>query len=58
MLPDEPYTSGACAEVYNGTQNGDPVAVKVLRTSNQESLMKLKKVSTGGERGALYLNTG
>ena len=42
-----PYTSGSCSEVYRGTQNGQSVAVKVLRTVDQESLTKLEKVSTG-----------
>jgi len=31
--------------VYHGKQGGEPVAVKVLRASNQETLIKLKKVS-------------
>ena len=47
-LHDERYTSRSCADVYRGTQNGEPVAVKILRTSDQESLTKLKKVSTMG----------
>ena len=47
-LSDESHTSRSCADVYCGTQNGEPVAVKILRTSNQESLVKLKKVSTRG----------
>ena len=46
-LPDEPHTSGTCANVYYGTQNGESVAVKVLRTSSQESTTKLMRVSAG-----------
>ncbi|KAF9645571.1 kinase-like protein [Thelephora ganbajun] len=42
-LPYEPHTSGTWAKVYQGKQDGESVAVKVLRTSNQESPMKLKK---------------
>ncbi|KAF9645573.1 kinase-like protein [Thelephora ganbajun] len=42
-LPDGPHASGTSAEVYQGKRNGESVAVKVLRTSNQESPMKLKK---------------
>jgi len=41
-----------------GTHEGGAVAVKVLRTSNQESAAKLKKVSTGGERAAKHVRTG
>ena len=49
-LHDDPHTSGTCAEVYRGIQKGEPVAVKVLRTSIQEDPDELKKVSTGGRR--------
>ncbi|KAF9647776.1 kinase-like protein [Thelephora ganbajun] len=42
-LPDGPHASGTSAEVYQGKQSGEFVAVKVLRASNQESPMKLKK---------------
>ena len=57
-LPEECYTSGGCAEVYRGTQNGEPVAVKVLRTSNQESRTKLVKVSTSGGQEAQHADIG
>jgi len=57
-LPDIPYTSGTCAEVYRGTHEGEYVAVKVLRTSHQEKLSTLKKVSTCGERGEEHVDTG
>ena len=46
-LPNEPHTSGTRAEIYCGTRNGEPVAVKVLRTSKQECPTKLEEVSTG-----------
>ena len=45
---DKPHTSGTCAEVYRGTQNGEPVAVKVLRTSKEEPPAVLRKVSGEG----------
>ena len=45
-LPNEPYTCGTRTNVYRGTQNGRSAGVKVLRTSNQEDLAKLKKVGT------------
>ena len=45
MLPKMPHTSGTCAEVYKGTHDGEAVAVKVLRTSSQESYARLVKVS-------------
>ena len=57
-LPEERYTSGTCAEVFRGTQNGEPVAVKVLRTSNQESRTKLVKVSTSGGQEAQHADIG
>ena len=57
-LPEERFTSGGCAEVYRGTQNGEPVAVKVLRTSNQESRTKLVKVSTSGGQEAQHADIG
>jgi hypothetical protein len=41
-----------------GTHEGKAVAVKVLRTSDQERAAKLKKVSTGGERGAKHVDAG
>ena len=41
-----------------GTHEGEAVAVKVLRTSNQESAAKLRKVSTGGGRGAKHADVG
>lgn len=44
-LPNEPYTSGTCAKVFRGERNGEIVAVKVLRTSDQESRTQLKGVS-------------
>ena len=49
MLPEKPLTSGRRAEVYMGTHDGDAVAVKVLRTPNQESAARIKKVSMGEE---------
>ena len=49
-FPEERYKDGTCAEVFRGTRNGEPVAVKVLRISNRESRTKLIKVSTGRER--------
>ena len=49
-LDNEPHAVGTFAEVYRGTRNGEPVAVKVLRTSNQESRTRLMKVSTGVDR--------
>ena len=57
-LPEIPYTSGTCAEVYMGTHEGEYVAVKVLRTSHQEKFTALKKVSTDGERGVKHVDTG
>ena len=39
-------------------QRTGPVAVKVLRTSNQESLEVLMKVSTGGGKEAQRVGTG
>ena len=47
-LENLPYTRGPCAEVYTGTHEGKAVAVKVLRTSDQESVAKLKKVCGAG----------
>jgi len=41
-----------------GTHAGQAAAVKVLRTSNQESAIELKKVGTGGEREANHADTG
>jgi hypothetical protein len=46
VLPSDPHSSGTSAEVYHGTQNGESMAVKVLRTPQQESATKLMKVST------------
>ena len=46
-LPNEPHRSGTRAEIYCGTWNGESVAVKVLRTSKQESSTKLEEVSAG-----------
>jgi len=57
-LPNIPYTSGTSAEVYRGTHECEYVAVKVLRTSNQERATTLKKVSTDGERRAKHVGTG
>ena len=57
-LPKDPCTAGTCAEVYMGTHEGQAAAVKVLRTSNQESAVELKKVSTSGEREANHADTG
>jgi len=57
-LPNEPYKFGICAEVYCGKQNDESVAVKVLRTSNQESPIKLKKVSSEGGRGVKHVDMG
>jgi len=48
-LPNESYASETCTEVYRGTQNGEFVTVKVLRTSITESLEELVGVSTGVE---------
>ena len=53
-LPNEPYTSGTCAGVYHGTQNGESVAVKVLRTSSQESKTKLVEVSEMSSKRNAY----
>ncbi|KAF9789247.1 kinase-like domain-containing protein [Thelephora terrestris] len=39
----EPHTSGTCANVYIGKRNDETVAVKVLRSSGQETPMVLKK---------------
>ena len=50
-LPAEPHTYGRCAEVYHGRRNGEPVAVKILRVSNQESPEKIKKVRLGSAGG-------
>lgn len=44
-LPSEPHAFGKCAQVYRGTRNSEPVAVKVLRTSKQESQTRLRDVS-------------
>ena len=52
-LPVESYSSGPYTELYHGTQNGESVAVKVLRTSNKESLAKLMEVSARGECNTL-----
>jgi len=41
-----------------GRHEGQAAAVKLLRTSNQESAVELKKVSTGGEREATHADTG
>jgi len=57
-LPNEPYTSGTCAEVYRGKRNDESVAVKVLRTSNQESSAALKKVRMGDRWEAQHVDTG
>ena len=57
-LRNERCTSRPCADVYRGTQNGEPVAVKILRTSNQENLAKLKKVSTRGGQEAQHADAG
>ena len=54
-LPEKPQTSGAYAEVYKGTQDEEAVAVKVLRTSNQESTAMLKKVSMDYGRGGKHV---
>ena len=51
-LQNPPHTSGTCAEVYRGTQDGKPVAVKVLRTSNQEDPAALRKASAEGCPGS------
>ena len=56
-LSDEPYASGTCAEVYRGAQGSEHVAVKVLRTSNQENPVELMKVSTGGGQEARHVGT-
>jgi len=50
------YTSGTCAEVYRGTWDGEPVAVKVLRATEQGSLMKLKGVSAGAGMEVQHVN--
>ena len=47
-LTKKPHTSGTRTQVYGGMQNDKYVAVKVLRTSNQEDLVELEKVSRGG----------
>lgn len=61
-LPAEPHTYGRCAEVYHGKQNGESVAVKILRVSNQENQEKVRKVrlrSTGNEtRGRVLTRRG
>lgn len=46
-VPSEPHISGTRVQVYCGTWNGGFGAVKVLRTSKQESPTKLGKVSPG-----------
>jgi hypothetical protein len=56
--PTEAYTFRTCTQVYRGTRNGDPVTVKVLRTSNQESATSSMKVSTGCGQEARYLDMG
>ena len=56
-LPDEPHTSGAYGKIHLGKQKGEPVAVKVLRTSHQENSTKLKRVSMSGGRGAKHMDT-
>ena len=57
-LPDEPHTFGTCANVYYGTQNGESVAVKVLRTSGQESTAKLMRVSAGDGQEVQHVYVG
>lgn len=47
-LPSIPYTTGTYAQVYCGERDGQSVAVKVMRTSNQENPLKLKRVGGGG----------
>ena len=47
-LPSEPQTSGTCAQVYRVTQESGALAVKVLRTSIEESPTELKKVGAVG----------
>lgn len=46
-LPEEPHTTRTRAEVYMGVWNGEPVAVKVLKTLKFENQTKLKAVGTG-----------
>ena len=46
-LPEQPHTIGTRAEVYTGMWNGEPVAVKVLRSLKFENHTKLKRVGTG-----------
>lgn len=57
-LSDESHASGTCVGVYRGTQNGKHVAVKVLRTSNQESLAKLMEVGAMDGREAQQVDLG
>ena len=57
-LPNEPSAYGGTSDVYRGTWDGEFVAVKVFRTSNQESSAKLKEVSTEGRQESQYANKG
>ncbi|KAF9789236.1 kinase-like domain-containing protein [Thelephora terrestris] len=43
VLASDPHSSGTCANVYMGKRNDDTVAVKVLRSSGQESPTVLEK---------------
>ena len=57
-LPNEPHASGSRAITYRGAQNGESVAVKVLKTSNQESMTEFKKVSTRGGQETQHVDAG
>ena len=57
-LPEMRYASRTRAEVYLRTQNGEPVVVKVSRTSYQGSQTNVIKVNTGSMRGAQRAGPG